>query len=149
MEIILLKNIERLGKANSVVKVKKGYGQHYLIPQGLALVASLANRKVADAAEKLRVHKALKVKEAAQKMAKQVANLRLNLKVEAAKEGKLFGMVNKRALVEAFSVQNLQIKEKQITFPKPIEAIGQWPIILTLHPEVEVTIQIMVKGKGK
>ena len=147
MKIILMQKVPKLGQRYSIVEVKRGYAQHYLIPKGLALVANQANRSIADTHQKLLLHQAEQTKKKAQIQAKRAAKLDLCLKTEVGQNGKIFSTFNAASIVAALKAQGLEITSKQVVLPKPIDAVGQHPVLLMLHPEVEVTVQVTVRKK--
>ena len=90
MEVILLKDMEKLGYANDIVNVKPGYANNYLIPQGYAKAATASAKKVLAENLKQRAHKDAKILADAQALAEKIANLPLTIAMKA-EEGKIFG----------------------------------------------------------
>ncbi len=100
MEVILLKDMEKLGYANDIVNVKPGYANNYLIPQGYAKAATASAKKVLAENLKQRAHKDAKILADAQALAEKIANLPLTIAMKA-EEGKIFGSVTAADLAEA------------------------------------------------
>jgi large subunit ribosomal protein L9 len=142
MEIILLKDMDKLGDKHDVVKVKPGYGRNYLIPQGLAVNANAINRKKRDLiiAEE-------EAKEAARLdeykvMAAKLEGQTLKIGVKAGTSGKIFGSVNTVQIANALKEQlDLEIERKKIHLPEDIKEIGTYTVDLHLHKELTTKVQ--------
>ncbi len=146
MEVILTKNIPGLGAKNEVLTVKAGYASNYLIPQGFALIANSANKKVL--AENINQHakKEKKIKQVAENLAKKIADIKLVLSAKVGKKGKIFGTITSLQIAQAYNTQGITIEAKQIKLTEPIKTIGEHKAILTLHKEVVFPIKIEVKA---
>jgi len=142
MEIILLKDIDRLGDKHDIISVKPGYGRNYLIPQGLAVNANALNRKKLDAiiAEE-------EAKEAARldeykAMAAKLDGQVLQIAVKAGTSGKIFGSVTNVQIAQALKEQfDLDIERKKIHLPEEIKEIGTYSADLHLHKELTTKVQ--------
>ncbi|MBK8624955.1 MAG: 50S ribosomal protein L9 [Saprospiraceae bacterium] len=142
MEIILLKDMDKLGDKHDVVKVKPGYGRNYLIPQGLAVNANALNRKKRDViiAEE-------DAKEAARLdeykvMATKLEGKTLRIGVKAGTSGKIFGSVNTVQIANALKEQlDLEVERKKIHLPDDIKEVGTYSADLHLHKELITKIQ--------
>jgi len=144
MDVILLERIEKLGAIGDVVKVKNGYARNFLLPRGKALRANESNRKVFEAnREKIEAQNAERRSDA-EKDAKKVDGLKLQLIRQASNTGQLYGSVSARDLAEALEAEGHKIAKNQIVLDRPIKAIGLQDVKIALHPEVAVTIQVNV-----
>ncbi|MEG0808283.1 MAG: 50S ribosomal protein L9 [Alistipes sp.] len=142
MEVILIKDMEKLGYANDIVAVKPGYANNYLIPQGFAKSATAAAKKVLAENLKQRAHKDAKILAAAQALAETINNLSLALVVKA-EEGKLFGTVTAADLAEALAAKGVAIDRKMIAV-EAIKTIGNFEATVKLHKEVKAVIKFSV-----
>jgi len=141
MEIILLKDIEKLGDKHDIVKVKPGYGRNYLIPQGLAVNANAVNRKKReqiiaedDAREAARLDE-YKV------MAAKLEGQTLKIGVKAGTSGKIFGSVTNVQLAQALKHQfDLDIERKKIHLPEEVKEVGTYTAELRLHKELTAKV---------
>ncbi len=142
MEIILLKDIDKLGDKHDVVKVKPGYGRNYLIPQGLAVNANAVNRKKRDviiAEEEAKESARLDDYKA---MAAKLDGQVLKIGVKAGTSGKIFGSVTNVQLASALKDQfDLDIERKKIHLPEEIKEIGTYTADLLLHKELTAKVQ--------
>ncbi|MEA3016860.1 MAG: large subunit ribosomal protein [Sphingomonadales bacterium] len=144
MEVILLERIEKLGAIGDVVNVKPGFARNFLLPNGKALRANEANRKVFEAnREKIEATNAER-RSAAEKDSKTIEGASVQLIRQASNTGQLYGSVSARDLAEALEAQGHKVARNQIVLDKPIKAIGVQDVRVALHPEVSVTIRVNV-----
>ncbi len=142
MEVILIKDIENLGYANDIVSVKPGYANNYLLPRGMAKVATAAARKVLAENLKQRAHKDARILADAQALAETIQNLTLSLAVKA-EEGKLFGTVTATDLAEALAAKGITLDRKVIAV-EAVKTVGEYEATARLHKEVKATIKFSV-----
>ena len=142
MQVILLKDMDKLGYANDIVNVKPGYANNYLIPQGYAKAATAAAKKVLAENLKQRAHKDAKILADAQALAETIANLPLTLSVKA-EEGKLFGTITATDLAEALAAKGITIDRKAIAVDA-IKTVGEYEATAKLHRGVKATIKFSV-----
>ena len=144
MDVILLERIEKLGHIGDVVKVKNGYARNFLLPNGKALRANEANRKVFEAnREKIEAQNAERRSDA-EKEAKKVDGAKIQLIRQASNTGQLYGSVSARDLAEALEAEGHKVAKNQIVLDRPIKTIGLQDVKIALHPEVSVTISVNV-----
>lgn len=144
MDVILLERIEKLGHIGDVVKVKNGYARNFLLPNGKALRANEANRKVFEANRARIETDNAERRTAAQADAKTIEGVTIQLIRQASNTGQLYGSVSARDLAEVLEAQGHKIAKNQIVLDRPIKAIGMQDVRVALHPEVAVTIRVNV-----
>ena len=144
MEIILKQDIAGLGYKNDTVTVKPGYGRNYLIPQGMAMVASRSNKKMIAENIKQAAHKAEKIKKDAEDIAEKMTDLTLQLGTKAGENGKIFGAITTLQVADALKEKGFDVDRKKITFNTPIKELGDYAVTLDLHREVKPTVNIKV-----
>ena len=142
MEIILIKDVEKLGYANDIVKVKAGYANNYLIPQGLAKAATASAKKVLAENLKQRSHKDAKILADAQALAEKIANLPLTFTVKA-EEGKIFGSITSADVAEALAAKGIEVDKKNIGV-ESIKTVGEYKATVKLHREVKAEVALHV-----
>ncbi len=142
MEVILLKDMEKLGYANDIVNVKPGYANNYLIPQGYAKAATASAKKVLAENLKQRAHKDAKILADAQALAEKLANLPLTITVKA-EEGKIFGAVTAADLADALAAKGVEVDRKAITV-EPVKTVGEYEASAKLHRDVKAVIRFTV-----
>ncbi|MEQ8471832.1 MAG: 50S ribosomal protein L9 [Marinoscillum sp.] len=145
MEIILREDIKGLGYKNDTVNVKPGYGRNYLIPQGIAIIASDSNRKMIAENVKQASHKAEKLKSDAQELAKKIGDVALEIKTKAGESGKIFGAVTALQVADVLAAKGFEIDRKRISFVGSIKELGEHKAILDLHKAVhhEITLNVV------
>jgi len=145
MNVILLDNVENLGKIGDLVKVKPGYGRNYLLPQGKAALATPENIKQIDARRAELEKAAGEDLAAARTRAAAIEGMELVIQANSGAEGKLFGSVGPIDIAEAFEKVQVEIQRSEIRMPDgPIQELGDFPVGVHLHPDVNVDITIRV-----
>lgn len=148
MEIILKKNVDKLGYKDEVVTVKNGYGRNFLIPQGYATLATESAKKAHAEVMRQRAHKESKIKDEADAIATKLGELTVAVIAKTGENGKIFGSVNTIAISEALKAEGIDIDRKSIKIVnEPIKEIGVYEAIANLHKEVKVTFNFEVKGE--
>lgn len=145
MEIILIKDVENLGYANDIVNVRPGYANNYLIPSGLARVATDSAKKVLDENLKQRAHKDAKILADAQALAEKLANLPLSFTVKA-EDGKIFGSITSADVAEALAAKGIEVDRKNISV-EPIKTVGEYKATIKLHREVKAEVSLSVAAE--
>ena len=143
MEIILLTDIANLGHKDDIVDVKQGYGRNYLIPQGYAILATPSARKVVAENLRQRAHKEAKLKEEAEEIAAQLAEVKLTIGAKTSSTGKIFGSVNSIMISESLKEKGFDIDRKKIVL-KDVKEIGTYTALIKLHREVKVDVEFEV-----
>jgi large subunit ribosomal protein L9 len=148
MEIILLEKIANLGELGQVVKVKDGYARNFLIPQGKAKRATEENRKAFEARRaELEQAQAAALAKAQEKGAK-LGGLTVQITQKAGPDGRLFGSVTNYDIVEALRKQGHEVERANIRMPQgPLKQVGDFPIEIALHTDVDVTVTVSVLGE--
>ncbi len=144
MEIILKEDIKGLGFKNDTVTVKPGYGRNYLIPQGMAIIASKSNKKMIEENIRQASHKAEKLKKDAEEIAKNLEDLTINLNTKAGESGKIFGAITALQVADALKEKGFDIDRKKISFNSAIKEIGEHTATILLHKEVQPEIKLNV-----
>ena len=151
MELILKQDVENLGFKDDIVTVKNGYGRNFLIPQGLAILATSSARKVLAENLKQRAFKEQKLIEDAQKRAKELAKLDLKIEAKAGAGNKLFGSVGTIDIETALSKAGQSVERKAIKLSGgSVKTLGNHTASVRLHREVFVDVAFEVtKAKEK
>ncbi len=145
MEVILKDDLANLGHKNEVVKVKAGYGRNYLIPQGLAVLATPSAIKVHEENMRQRAHKEEKIKNDALEIAKKMEGLSLTIGAKTSTTGKIFGSVNTIQIAEAIEKAGFSVERKNILIKEDqVKEIGKYVATVKLHREVKVEVNFEV-----
>ena len=142
MQVILKQDIPNLGHENDLVTVKSGYARNYLVPKGLAIVATESAKKMHAENLRQRAHKEEKIKEEAQEVANKLEGVKLTIGAKTSTTGKIFGSVNTIQIAEALEAQGFSIDRKNISLKEDtIKEIGSYSAKIKLHREVSVEIE--------
>lgn len=146
MEVILKQDVPSLGYSNEKVNVKPGYARNFLIPQGIAILATEANKKILAENLKQKAFKADKVRNEAEELAKGLKDLTVKIGAKAAESGKIFGSVNAIQIAQALKDQfKFDIDRKKIHVDgEHIKELGTYKARIILHKEVQLDINFEV-----
>ena len=146
MEIILTQDVKNLGYKNDIVNVKPGYARNYLIPQGVAILATESARKVLAENMRQQAYKQEKIKKEAQELAAVLEGLSLRIPAKAASTGKIYGSVNNVQIANAIKeAKGVEIDRKHILVDDDtIKEVGNYKAKVRLHKDVTVEISFEV-----
>jgi large subunit ribosomal protein L9 len=148
MEVILLERIARLGQMGDVVRVKDGFARNFLLPRGKALRATDENRTRFEKMKSELEARSLTLKTEADQVAGKLDGKSFTVLRQASESGQLFGSVSPRDLVALLDESGFRVNRNQVALNAPIKTIGQHKVPITLHPEVEVSIGVIVARNG-
>ena len=144
MEIILREDVQHLGKAGEVVKVKDGYARNYLLPKGLAFPATEGNkRRIVFEAERLARQRTVE-REAAQGEAARLVGLTLTFPMKVGEEDKLYGSVTAGDIQRKLDELGIQVDKRKVDLHEPIRFLGEFRVGLKMHPDVRPEITVVV-----
>lgn len=146
MEIILKEDVKGVGYKNDIVNVRPGYGRNYLIPQGFAIIANNSNKKLIEENVRQAAHKASKIKQDAEALAKSIGELTVTIVTKAGESGKIFGAVTALQIADALKDKGFDVDRKRIVIKDAIKNLGEYPVVIDLHKEVKHNITVNVVG---
>ncbi|MBR1220514.1 50S ribosomal protein L9 [Bradyrhizobium sp. U87765 SZCCT0131] len=144
MEVILLERVAKLGQMGDVVKVKDGFARNFLLPRGKALRATKDNREKYDGMKADLEARNLQAKGEATKVAEKIDGKNVIVLRQASETGQLFGSVSVRDIMAALANDGVNVSRSQVLLDMPIKVIGQHPVSIAVHPEVEAGITVTV-----
>ena len=144
MELVLKENIKDLGNAGEVIQVADGYARNYLIPKGLAKLATPQNIKLLDQESKMRKNKLMKEKKEAELFAKRLEEISCTIVKKAGEKDKLFGSVTTQDVQEGLKNEGIEIDKKKIILEEPIKTLGVYKASIQVHPEVTASLKVWV-----
>jgi large subunit ribosomal protein L9 len=147
MKVVMLESMEGIGTVGQEVKVKDGYARNYLIPRGLALMASDKNIKAFKDKIQAKVRSEAKSKEHAQKFAEELQAVTLKFAVKTGQEGKLFGSITSQNIFDALQEKGFEIDKKKIALPEPIRHVGTHEVSVRLFPGVSAAVKVEVTAE--
>ena len=144
MEVILRQSVEKLGHPGDVVKVSNGYARNYLLPRGIAVVATEGNKKQIEA-QRQRLEAAEDTRrESATAQAAIIEQVSLTFSARVGDEGKLFGSVTAADIVQQLESLGHHIEKRQVDLHEPIRALGVYRVPIRLHADVKPEIKVWV-----
>jgi large subunit ribosomal protein L9 len=146
-EVILRESVAKLGHPGDIVSVSAGFARNYLVPRGIAYLATAGNKK-RIAQEKARLEAADAARVAtAQGLASKIEAVSLTFSARVGEEGKLFGSVTTADIAEQLKAQGLDIEKRMIDLQEPIRALGVYKVGVRLHADVRPEIKVwVIKG---
>ncbi|GFM34490.1 50S ribosomal protein L9 [Desulfovibrio subterraneus] len=149
MKVILRADVENLGVLGDVVEVKAGYGRNFLLPKGLAMMATAGNLKAFELERKKLHEKMEAVRGAAQALASKLEKVELVLQVRVGENDKLYGSVTATNIAEALAAQGIDIDRRRILLDAPIRVLGEYPVRVRLHAGVISEVLVKVAPEGR
>ena len=146
MNIILLQDVPGLGFKDEIVKVKNGYGRNYIIPKGFGVIANKSNSKILEENLKQTVKKQEESIKNANKTAKNIGELVLEIKVKTGVEDKIFGSVTTAQISKLLLEKGFEIHKKNIYIQNKVNSLGKYDVSLKIHKDITHDIKINVTG---
>ena len=148
MDIILKKPVQGLGGRNELIKVRPGYARNYLIPQGLAIMATTSARKDWEETSRQNQHKRERALDQAKELAQVLSTLTLKLTAKASAKGSIYGAITPMQISKAFLAEGHAIGRDQIRLKESIKQVGTHNVEVMLHTEVKQQVGLVVSKEG-
>lgn len=148
MQVVLRADIENLGRLGDVVNVKPGYARNYLIPKGLAMLATEKNLKVFEREKKKLQEKMDAIRFAAQELKEKLEALEVVIEVRVGEGDKLYGSVTAANIADKVQELGYEVDKRKIVIPEPIRALGEYDLEVKLHPDVKAILKVKVVKHG-
>ena len=148
MEVILRADVDKLGRRGDVVKVTEGYGRNFLLPRGLALAVTEANKAMIAKERKAHEAKLAKEKVEFQSLADRIGSLRFVAPRKVGENDVLYGSVTSGDIAEFLKGKGIEIDKRKVQLEEPIKHLGDHEVKIKLHPEVVATLKLMVSKEG-
>lgn len=149
MEVILIENVDKLGRRGQIVKVAAGYGRNHLLPKKLAVAATPQNRKWVEQQRQKFLKKEARERSEAAELAKLIESVRLVFKRKTGEQGALFGSVTAMDIAEQLASQGYEIERRRIQLSNPLKAIGEHSVAVRLHHDVSAALQVAIESEGE
>lgn len=144
MQVILLENVEHLGQEGEVHEVADGYGRNYLIPQGMARMATESAIKQIREEERQARRKKVQARKDAEEVAEELADMELVFTAKVGEENRIFGTVTTQQIAVELNNRGFDIDRKDIELDEDIRYVGLYTAKVQLHPEVEQRVDVRV-----
>lgn len=148
MEVILRQDVEGLGQRGQVIKVAEGHGRNYLLPRGLALAVTPANKAMIE--KERRAHEARLAREKAEceSLAERIAAIRFVAPRKVGENDVLYGSVTAGDVAEFLKAKGIEIDKRKVLLDEPLKKLGDHEVRVKLHPEVVATMKVLVSKEG-
>ncbi|KAF0093613.1 MAG: large subunit ribosomal protein L9 [Puniceicoccaceae bacterium 5H] len=134
--LLLLQPITNLGNEGDEVSVKAGYARNYLLPRGLAIPVTRANRKQVEVLRKRAEEREARELEAAQAVQAKIESISLVFAVKTGPGGKMFGAITTQNIVDRLAEEGVELEKKQVSLPNPVHSLGQHEARIRIHSKV-------------
>lgn len=149
IQVVLKEDVNNLGLSGELVRVRPGFARNFLIPRGMAVIASRSNVQQVKHERALALQRAEKRKRALEEQAVELKKLTLQIAKEAGDEGRLFGSVTAQDVAEALEKRDMDVDRRKLIMPEqPIKEVGPYTIGLKLGPGVVAEFKLDVKTKA-
>lgn len=147
MEVILIKDTDKLGKSGQIVKVKDGFARNFLIPGGFAIPVNSFNLKKLEQEKQKKLLDSEKVKKESEQLKAKLESMSLTLPVLTQEDEKLYGSITSQDIAAALKEEGVSINKDVIALEESIKSLGIYEIPVKLHPEVSTKIKVWVVKK--
>ena len=144
MDVVLLKDVERLGAEGAVVRVSPGYARNYLMPRGLAALATAQRLHTLEELKRQRSRKVQRALEEANALKQKLESRSLTLKLNLGADEKPFGAVTAHDILDAVQREGIALDKHAIELKQPIKVLGVYDVPVRVHPEVTATLKVWV-----
>ncbi|WP_141500904.1 50S ribosomal protein L9 [Paenibacillus luteus] len=142
MKVIFLQDVKGQGKKGQVKELSEGYVRNFLLPQGLAKLASDGNLKTLEVQNASEQKRKDKEKEDAQALGKKLEEMTVVIKTKAGEGGRLFGAITSKQIGEALAALGIKVDKRKIELEDPIRSLGVTQVLVKLHPEVKAKLSV-------
>jgi len=149
MQVILVNDVEKLGRAGDIVKVAPGYARNYLLPKRIALEANVKNQRWIEQQKARILKRAQELRTDAEGVAARLASVSVVIAKQAGEEDKLYGSVTSIEIAEKLAAQGIEIDKRKIVLHEPIRRLGDHDVTIKLHSDVEAQVKVQVVRTGE
>ncbi len=148
MEVILREDVVKLGRRGEVVKVAEGYGRNFLLPRGLAMSVTDANKAMIAKERKAHDAKLAKEKAEFEALAQRIGGVRFVAPRKVGENDVLYGSVTSGDIAEFLKGKGIEIDKRKVQLEEPIKHLGDHDVKIKLHPEVVASLKVLVSKEG-
>jgi len=147
MEVILKQDVDKIGKAGAVVKVKDGYARNFLIPNGLAVPLTSGNLKTMEEERLKKTQQQEKLKKEAEELKSRLSAVSLTIPALIQEEDKLYGSISAQDISTALKEEGFEVDKNAIDLEEPIKALGIYEVPVRLHTDITATVKVWIVKK--
>jgi large subunit ribosomal protein L9 len=148
VELMLREDVEKLGRRGDVIKVAEGYGRNYLLPRGLAVLVTEANKALIARERKKHEAQISKEKAESEALAERIGSLRFIAPRKVGEHDVLYGSVTSGDVAEFLKGKGIEIDKRKVLLDEPVKKLGEHDVRIKLHPEVTATLKLLVSKEG-
>jgi len=148
VELMLREDVEKLGKRGDLIKVAEGYGRNYLLPRGLAVPVTEANKALIARERKKHEAQVSKEKAESEVLAERIGSLRFIAPRKVGDHDVLYGSVTSGDVAEFLEAKGIEIDKRKVLLDEPVKKLGEHDVRIKLHPEVTATLKLLVSKEG-
>ena len=144
MDVLLIKDVDRLGREGDIVTVADGYARNYLVPRKIAMIASAGTVKLQKKIRGERIAREAAEQRDFEELAEKLSNVSVTIPVKVGEDEQLYGSVTAQDIADLLKEEGFAIDRKKVVLENPIKALGVYAIEIRLHPEVTATAKLWV-----
>ena len=148
MELMLREDVEKLGRRGDVIKVAEGYGRNFLLPRGLAVAVTEANKALITRERKKHEAQMSKEKAESEALAERIGSLRFIAPRKVGEHDVLYGSVTSGDVAEFLKAKGIEIDKRKVMLEEPVKKLGEHDVRIRLHPEVTASLKLLVSKEG-
>jgi large subunit ribosomal protein L9 len=148
MELILREDVEKLGRRGEVVKVADGYARNFLLPRGLGMAVTAANKAMIEKERRANEARLAKEKAEFESLAGRIAALRFVAPRKVGENDVLYGSVTGADVAEFLKTKGIEIDKRRVLIDEAIKTLGEHEVKIRLHPEVQGSLKLLVTKEG-
>jgi large subunit ribosomal protein L9 len=148
MELILRNDVEKLGRRGEVVRVADGYARNYLLPLGLGMAVTAANKAMIEKERKAHLARLAKEKAEWEQVASRIGGLRFVAPRKVGENDVLYGSVTSSDIAQFLEGKGIEVDKRKVLLEEPIKSLGEHEVRVRLHPEVQATLKLLVTKEG-
>jgi len=148
MELILRDDVEKVGRRGDIVKVKPGFARNFLLPRGLGMPVTAANKAMIDKEKKAHLARLAKEKAEFEQLAERIASLRFIAPRKVGENDVLYGSVTAGDAADFLKTKGVEIDKRKVLLDEPIKSLGEHELKIRLHPEVQASLKLLVTKEG-
>jgi len=148
MELILREDVEMLGRRGDVVKVNDGYARNFLLPRGLGMAVTVANKAMIEKEKKAHAARLAKEQAEFEALAQRIGGLRFVAPRKVGENDALYGSVTAGDVAEFLKAKGIEIDKRKVLLEEPVKQLGEHEVKVKLHPEVVASLRLLVTKEG-
>jgi large subunit ribosomal protein L9 len=145
VHVVLREDVQHLGTAGELVRVRAGFARNFLLPRGMVSIATAGNIRQVEEHKRQAIARAAKLKASASALATQLSGLTIEITRQAGEGDRLYGSVTSKDVADAIKLKGYDVDKKTLVLPDSIKALGEHKIVARLGSGVDATIKLVVK----